>query len=99
MTDPLFYILAPFGLAFALFAVYLLISVLIGDPVRPFRMFAAGPLRNLASEAEEILYLLEEDGMSDEDSARLRSRLEQILEKGGEGYRWEGIRARAKIQI
>jgi hypothetical protein len=41
MSTPLFYILAPFGLAFALFAVFLIVSIFLKDPARPFRMFAA----------------------------------------------------------
>jgi len=45
MSGPLFYILAPFGLAFALFAVFLVVSLFLKDPVRPFRMFKAPPLR------------------------------------------------------
>jgi len=44
MSSPLFYILAPFGLAFALFAVYLIVSIILKDPARPFRMFGAPPL-------------------------------------------------------
>ena len=52
MTDPLFYILAPFGLAFGLFAVYLVVSIYLKDPARPFRMFGAPPL-NIEEEAEE----------------------------------------------
>ena len=44
MSGPLFYILAPFGLAFALFAVFLIVSIFLKDPVRPFRMFGAPPL-------------------------------------------------------
>jgi hypothetical protein len=35
------YILAPFGLAIALFVVFLIVSIFIKDPARPFRMFAA----------------------------------------------------------
>ena len=49
MPDPLFYILAPFGLAFGLFAVYLVVSIYLKDPARPFRMFGAPPL-NLEEE-------------------------------------------------
>jgi hypothetical protein len=45
MSTPLFYILAPFGLAFALFAVFLIVSIFLKDPARPFRMFAAPPLK------------------------------------------------------
>jgi len=44
MSGPLFYILAPFGLAFALFAVFLIVSIFLKDPARPFRMFGAPPL-------------------------------------------------------
>jgi len=46
MSNPLFYILAPFGLAFALFAVFLIVSIFLKDPARPFRMFAAPKLEN-----------------------------------------------------
>ena len=35
------YILAPFGLALALFVVFLIVSIFLKDPARPFRMFAA----------------------------------------------------------
>ncbi len=48
MPTPLIYILAPFGLAFALFAVYLVVSLILRDPARPFRMFKAPPLRRRA---------------------------------------------------
>ncbi|MBN2720362.1 MAG: hypothetical protein JXR72_04580 [Proteobacteria bacterium] len=44
MGNPLVYILAPFGLAFFLFAVYLIVSLFLRDPARPFRMFKAPPL-------------------------------------------------------
>ncbi len=44
MSTPLFYVLAPFGLAFALFVVFLIVSILLKDPARPFRMFGAPPL-------------------------------------------------------
>ncbi|MDF1535335.1 MAG: hypothetical protein P1S46_02395 [bacterium] len=44
MTAPLFYILAPFGLAFGLFAVYLVVSIYLKDPARPFRMFMSPPI-------------------------------------------------------
>jgi hypothetical protein len=44
MTDPLFYILAPFLLGFGLFAVYLVVSIILKDPARPFRMFKAPPI-------------------------------------------------------
>jgi hypothetical protein len=52
MSNPLFYILAPFGLAFALFAVFLIVSIFLKDPARPFRMFAAPRLEN-KEETEE----------------------------------------------
>ena len=44
MPDPLFYILAPFLLAFGLFAVFLVVSIFLKDPARPFRMFMAPPM-------------------------------------------------------
>jgi len=52
MSTPLFYILAPFGLAFALFAVFLIISIFLKDPARPFRMFAAPPLKKRVEEED-----------------------------------------------
>jgi hypothetical protein len=52
MSNPLFYILAPFGLAFALFAVFLIVSIFLKDPARPFRMFGAPPL-DLRDENQE----------------------------------------------
>jgi hypothetical protein len=45
MSSPLFYIFAPFILAFGLFALYLIVSLFLKDPARPFRMFKAPPLR------------------------------------------------------
>ena len=48
MSNPLFYILAPFGLAFALFAVFLIVSIFLKDPARPFRMFKAPPMEGSA---------------------------------------------------
>ncbi len=44
MKNPLIYILAPFGLAFALFVLYLIVALFLRDPARPFRMFMAPPL-------------------------------------------------------
>ena len=38
------WILAPFALAFGLFAVYLVVALFLKDPARPFRMFKAPPL-------------------------------------------------------
>ncbi len=42
--SPLAYILAPFALALALFVIHLIVSLIQGDPARPFRMFASRPL-------------------------------------------------------
>ena len=53
MSTPLFYILAPFGLAFALFAVFLIVSIFLKDPARPFRMFGAPPLDSSQGSAVE----------------------------------------------
>ena len=53
MSNPLFYILAPFGLAFALFAVFLIVSIFLKDPARPFRMFGAPPLDSGEGEEQE----------------------------------------------
>ena len=44
MSTPMIYILAPVGLAFALFVVFLVVSIFLKDPARPFRMFGAPPL-------------------------------------------------------
>ena len=52
MSDPLFYILAPFLLAFGLFAVFLVVSIILKDPARPFRMFGAPPLKMEEQESE-----------------------------------------------
>jgi len=52
MSTPLFYILAPFGLAFALFAIYLIVSIFLKDPARPFRMFGA-PSLDVSAEISE----------------------------------------------
>jgi hypothetical protein len=54
MSNPLFYILAPFGLAFALFAVFLIVSIFLKDPARPFRMFAAPPLKGKEQEPSDF---------------------------------------------
>jgi hypothetical protein len=53
MPDPLFYILAPFLLGFGLFAVYLVVSIILKDPARPFRMFKAPPLNVEVDDMEE----------------------------------------------
>jgi hypothetical protein len=46
------YILAPVGLAFALFVVYLIVSLFLKDPARPFRMFGAPPLKEDEASAD-----------------------------------------------
>ena len=61
MSNPLFYILAPFGLAFALFAVFLIVSIFLKDPARPFRMFAAPPLDREEGSAECSVQSAEEN--------------------------------------
>jgi hypothetical protein len=53
MSNPLFYILAPFGLAFALFAIFLIVSIFLKDPARPFRMFRSPPLGGSPESNEE----------------------------------------------
>jgi hypothetical protein len=65
MSGPLFYILAPFGLAFALFAVFLIVSIFLKDPARPFRMFKAPPLipdeaRGKESEEEDSRFKVQD---------------------------------------
>ena len=61
MSTPLFYILAPFGLAFALFAVYLIVSIFLKDPARPFRMSGAPPLNSRDEESGARSQESEED--------------------------------------
>lgn len=60
MSSPLFYILAPFGLAFVLFAVFLVVSLFLKDPARPFRMFAAPPLKKKGDDEENDNKVVEE---------------------------------------
>jgi hypothetical protein len=52
MGNPLIYILAPAALAFGLFVVYLIVSIIIRDPARPFRMFKAPPLEGNPGSSE-----------------------------------------------
>jgi hypothetical protein len=66
MSTPLFYILAPFGLAFALFAVFLIVSIFLKDPARPFRMFGAPPLDRREGSAEGTEQGAEEKEEEDE---------------------------------
>jgi hypothetical protein len=67
MNDPMIYILAPFGLAFGLFVVYLIVAVFLKDPVRPFRMFKAPPLENSSESRVESSEEGAEDGDKEED--------------------------------
>lgn len=53
MSTPMFYILAPVGLAFALFVVFLVVSIFLKDPARPFRMFAAPRLGGSPEEEQQ----------------------------------------------
>ena len=94
MTDPLFYILAPFALAVALFAVFCVISLLIGDPARPFRMFAARPIADPADEARRLLDEME----AQEAPPPGGDRLEEVrrLSAGREGREWDEIRTRMR---
>ncbi len=96
MNNPLFYILAPFALAFGLFVVYLVVSVFLGDPARPFRMFAAGPIPQSTKEADRILSGLERGSVPDADRDYLIQRLDNILTAAGEGEEWEELRGRAR---
>ena len=80
MSGPLFYILAPFGLAFALFAVFLIVSIFLKDPARPFRMFGAPPL-DLRDENQEASP--ESSGESPE--SRVQSPEENTVEEQGPG--------------
>ena len=65
MSTPMFYILAPFGLAFALFAVFLVVSIFLKDPARPFRMFGAPPLEEKEQEPGARSQESEEDNSAD----------------------------------
>ena len=56
MSSPMFYILAPVGLAFVLFAVFLVVSIFLKDPARPFRMFKAPPLDKGAASPESSVH-------------------------------------------
>jgi hypothetical protein len=93
MTNPLFYILAPFVMAFALFAAYLVISILLGDPLRPFRMFSAQGTGDPAAKADQILDILEAGEATERDMGLLVTRLERLLSRGG-GEEMEPARQR-----
>lgn len=96
MNNPLFYILAPFALAFGLFVVYLVVSIFLGDPARPFRMFAAGHIPQSTKEADQILSRLEQDSVSGTDRNDLIFRLDEILSSAGQGDDWDELRRRAR---
>ncbi len=96
MNNPLFYILAPFALAFGLFVVYLVVSVFLGDPARPFRMFAAGFIPQSTKEADQILSRLEQGSVSGTDRSDLICRLDDILSSAGQGEEWGEVRSRAR---
>lgn len=66
MIDPLIYILAPFGLAFALFVLYLIVALFLRDPARPFRMFKAPPLEG----GPETRSLVPEEGKGKEEDQK-----------------------------
>jgi hypothetical protein len=99
MADPLFYILAPFGLAFALFGFFILVSILLKDPARPFRMFAAkapdGPVNN----AETLLGKLYHEELSDQEREILIYRLQDIIEAAPENEIWDEIRYRLQDHL
>ncbi|TNF47789.1 hypothetical protein EP232_03070 [bacterium] len=96
MNDPLFYILAPFALTFGLFVVYLVVSIFLGDPARPFRMFAAGLIPRSTKEADMILSRLEQGSVSGAERNDLINRLDEILSSVGQGEEWDEVRSRAR---
>ncbi len=96
MKDPLFYILAPFGLAFALFGFYILVSILLKDPARPFRMFAAKPPDDPVNNAEALLGRLYHEKLSDREREILIYRLQDIVEAAPENEIWDDIRNRSQ---
>jgi hypothetical protein len=92
MPDPLFYILAPFLLGFGLFAVFLVVSIILKDPARPFRMFKAPPIDLGEASAECRVQGAEEDPEEQEQGAE-----ETDAGTGGRGdgeqdqYRGNGV--------
>lgn len=94
MSAPLFYILAPFGLAFGLFTLYLVVSLFMGDPARPFRMFSASAGMDPASEGERILSVLDSGELPPRQRRLLTSRLEAILASGEGDEDMEHLRTR-----
>ncbi|MFV1956278.1 MAG: hypothetical protein ACC669_00735 [bacterium] len=94
MSNPLVYILAPFALAFSLFVLYLVVSIILRDPARPFRMFAAGPLDDNYQESLSILDRLENSEMPERERAALIERLEEIVTGKDKGHPWDSVRGR-----
>ena len=97
MSGPLFYILAPFALAFALFVLYLVVSIILRDPARPFRMFAAGPLDDNYLESLSILDRLENSEMPEHERAALIESLEEIIARKNKGRPWDSVRGRLHL--
>jgi hypothetical protein len=60
-------IFAPFGLAFGLFVVYLIVAIFLKDPARPFRMFKAPPLGGSTESGGESPERGLEDGDKEEE--------------------------------
>lgn len=94
MTGPLVYILAPFALAFALFVLYLVVSIIIRDPARPFRMFAARPLDDQFQESSGILDRLETGDLPEHEWAALIERLDRIVAGKERDKSWDSVRER-----
>ncbi len=94
MNEPLFYILAPFALAFALFVLYLVVSIILRDPARPFRMFAARPLDDDYLESLSILDRLKNSEMQAHQRAALIESLEEIVAGKDKGHPWDSVRGR-----
>jgi len=94
MSSPLFYILAPFALAFALFVLYLVVSIILRDPARPFRMFAARPLDDNYLESLSILDRLESSEIPEHQRAALIESLEELVAGKDKAHPWDSIRDR-----
>ncbi len=95
MSNPLVYILSPFALAFILFVIYLVVSIIIRDPARPFRMFAAGPLDGGKQEARQIIRRLESEVLEDIEKEELLGRLEYLADKGRQDLFWREVLEKA----
>lgn len=95
MSNPLVYILAPFALAFGLFAIYLVVSIILRDPARPFRMFAASPPDDGIQEARDILQCLEGHNLDEKETEELLGRLEELAGQSHQSSFWTAALARA----